>query len=102
MLRVLLKFFQLLLIQQLHNYLLLNQQSILQFLCVYKRLLYFAALNVVRKGGILHEYYNNLITRGMKKNKALTAVSRKLLRILFALVRNKRNYIPCQEVKLAA
>lgn len=67
-----------------------------------RKLLFFAALNVVKKDGILYEYYQSLINRGMIENKALTAVSRKLLKILFALVRNKRNYIPYHEVKLAA
>ena len=71
-----------------------------------RKLLFFAALNVVRKGGILHEYYQGCLERGMLKMKALIAVSRKLLGIMFALVRDHSEYIDCyngeQELKKAA
>ena len=58
-----------------------------------RKLLYFAALNVVRKGGILHQWYQEALGRGMLKMKALIAVSRKLLGIIFALVRDHSEYI---------
>lgn len=58
-----------------------------------RKLLYFASLNVVRKGGILHEKYQAYLSRGMVKLKALVAIFRKLLGILFALVRNHCEYI---------
>lgn len=58
-----------------------------------RKLLFYGALNVVRKGGILYDYYHRLINRGMKKIKALVAVMRKLLGIMFALVRDGNNYI---------
>lgn len=58
-----------------------------------RKLLYFASLNVVRRGGILHDYYQRLLGRGMKKIKALVAVSRKLLGIMFAMVRDATDYI---------
>lgn len=58
-----------------------------------RKLLYFASLNVVRKGGILHEWYQKAIGRGMHKMKAIIGVSRKLLRIIFALVRRHSNFI---------
>ena len=71
-----------------------------------RKLLFFAAINVVRKGGILHEYYQGCIERGMVKMKALIAVSRKLLGIMFALVRDHSEYIEGyiveQELKKAA
>ncbi len=71
-----------------------------------RKLLFFAAINVVRKGGILHEYYQGCLERGMVKMKALIAVSRKLLGIMFALVRDHsgyiENYIVEQELKKAA
>jgi len=57
-----------------------------------RKLLYFAALNTVRKGGLLHEYYQRCLKRGMVKTKALIAVSRKLLGIIFALVRDHSEY----------
>lgn len=57
-----------------------------------RKILYFAAMNVVRKGGVLHEYYHRLTSRGMIRMKALTAVMRKLLCIMFALIRDKTVY----------
>ena len=57
-----------------------------------RRLLYFAAMNVVKKGGILHHYYQHLINRGMIRMKALVAVMRKLLRIIYAIVRDGTVY----------
>ena len=71
-----------------------------------RKLLFFAAINAVRKGGIMHEYYQGCLTRGMLKMKALTAVSRKLLGVIFALVRDHseyiENYVVEQELKKAA
>src|SRR4030066_1031335 len=71
-----------------------------------RKLLFFAAVNVVRKGGILHEQYQQSLKRGMQKIKALVAVSRKLLRIIFALVRNHSEYVTGylkpKELKMAA
>jgi len=71
-----------------------------------RKLLFFAAINTVRKGGIMHEYYQGCLARGMLKMKALTAVSRKLLGVIFALVRDHseyiENYAAEQELKKAA
>jgi len=58
-----------------------------------RKLLYFGAINVVRTGGILHGWYHRALERGMPKTKALVAVSRKLLRIVFAVVRDHREFI---------
>lgn len=58
-----------------------------------RKLLYFAALNTVRKNGIMHEKYQWHLNTGMKKNKALVAIARKLLTIMFALVRHRNEYI---------
>jgi transposase len=65
-----------------------------------RKLLFYAAINVVRKGRILHERYEKYIQRGMPKIKALTAIARKLLGVLFALARDQRNYeeIPLKKV----
>jgi len=57
-----------------------------------RKLLYFAALNVVRKGGIMHEQYRRYLKRGMLKMKALIAIARRLLGIIFALVRDHSEY----------
>ena len=59
-----------------------------------RKLLYFAALNTVKKGGAMHQWYRSACDRGMPKPKALVAVSRKLLGILFALVRDHSAYVP--------
>jgi len=58
-----------------------------------RKLLYFAALSAVRKGGTMHEWYRRALDRGMIKTKALVAVSRKLLGIIFALVRDHSVYV---------
>jgi transposase len=57
-----------------------------------RKLLYFTALSSVRKGGVMHEWYQRALGRGMMKTKALVAVSRKLLGIIFALVRDHSIY----------
>ncbi len=58
-----------------------------------RKLLYFASLSAVRKGGVMHAWYQRALGRGMKKTKALVAVSRKLLGIIFALVRDHSVYV---------
>ncbi|MFZ0927665.1 MAG: IS110 family transposase [Syntrophobacteraceae bacterium] len=57
-----------------------------------RKLLFFAAINVVKSEGILHAQYQQMLGRGMAKIKALIAISRKLLRIIFAIVRDNALY----------
>ena len=57
-----------------------------------RKLLYFASLNLVRCPGDMREYYQRLVGRNMAKTKALIAVSRKLLRTMFAMVRDGTEY----------
>jgi transposase len=57
-----------------------------------RKLLFFAAINTVRKGGIMHGQYHQYLQNGMKKMKALIAIARKLLGIMFALVRTQKEY----------
>lgn len=57
-----------------------------------RKLLYFAALNTVRKGGIMRDTYQRLTERGMVKTKALIAIARKLLGMMFAMVRDGTEY----------
>ena len=57
-----------------------------------RKLLYFASINVVKKGGIYHDRYQRYLKRGMPKMKALTAISRQLLRLIFAVVRDHREF----------
>jgi transposase len=74
--------------------------------CLLRKLLYFAAINTVRKGGVMHASYQRHLAKGMPKIKALIAIARKLLRTLFALVRDHsqyvQNYSPKEVMKLAA
>ena len=54
--------------------------------------LYYAALQQTREGMPLYYFYRRLVDRGVIKTKALIAVARKLLVLIFALVRDKREY----------
>jgi transposase len=58
-----------------------------------RKVLYFAALNTIRKGGPFHEKYQGYIDRGMPGNKALIAIARKLLRVMFSMARNQKGFI---------
>jgi transposase len=60
---------------------------------IMRKLLYLAALSAVRKGGVMHAWYQQALNRGMQKTKALVAVSRKLLVLIFALVRDHSVYV---------
>jgi len=48
---------------------------------------------MIRKNGIMYDYYARLTGRGMERMRALIAVSRKLLRIIYAIVRDNSNYV---------
>jgi transposase len=58
-----------------------------------RKLLFFAAINTVKSNGIMHETYQRMLQRGMLKMKALVAISRKLLVLIFAIVRDNTKYI---------
>ena len=71
-----------------------------------RKLLFFAAINTIRTKGIMNWPYRKMIDKGMPKVKAVVAISRKLLRIIFAMVRNhttyEENYAQQYYEKLAA
>jgi transposase len=71
-----------------------------------RKLLFFAAINAVKSHGIMHARYQRMLNNGTPKIKALIAVSRKLLQIIFALARDnaqyEENYNRKHEFKLAA
>jgi transposase len=71
-----------------------------------RKLLFFIALNTIRTSGIMHETYIRMVDRGIPKVKAVVAISRKLLRVIFALARNHttymQNYNSLNYFKLAA
>jgi transposase len=62
-----------------------------------RKLLYYAAMNMVRRGGAMREKYLSYVERGMIRTKALVAIARKLLMIIFALVRDQKMYMPVRE-----
>lgn len=71
-----------------------------------RKLLFFAALNAVKSHGIMHAKYHTMLDNGTSKMKALVSVSRKLLRIIFALARDNteynEHYVGKHEYRLAA
>jgi transposase len=71
-----------------------------------RKLMFFAAIGTVRSNGIMHRKYHDMLDRGMPKVKALVAIARKLLCILFALARDNMvycdNYNKVHKVALAA
>jgi transposase len=71
-----------------------------------RKLLFFAAINSVKTHGIMHARYHQMLDNGKPKIKALVAISRKLLRLVFALARDNtmyiENYNPRHKYKLAA
>lgn len=58
-----------------------------------RKILYLAALPMIRKNGIMHDYYERLTSRGTLRMKALVAVMRKLLGIIHAIVRDDCTYV---------
>jgi transposase len=58
-----------------------------------RKILFYAAIQMIRKNGIMYDYYARLTGRGMGRMRALIAVSRKLLRIIHAIVRDNRDYV---------
>lgn len=58
-----------------------------------RKLLFFASINMVKSTGIMHEKYKQMLDRGMLKMKALIAIARKILSIIFTIVRNNTVYI---------
>jgi len=58
-----------------------------------RKMLFFASINTVRKGGAMYGVYQRYVQRGMPRNKALIAIARKLLRVIFALVRDHSTFV---------
>ena len=58
-----------------------------------RKILFYAAIQMIRKNGIMYDYYTRLTGKGMEKMRALIAVSRKLLRIIHAILRDNRDYV---------
>lgn len=58
-----------------------------------RQTLYLAALQHTHRGAPLYEFYARLVEKGKPKVKALIAVACKLVRVLFALVRDGRDFV---------
>jgi len=56
--------------------------------------IFMAALSASRCNPVLREFYNRLLARGKPKMVALIAVARKLLTILNAMIRDKKQWQP--------
>lgn len=71
-----------------------------------RKQLFFAAINMVKTNGIMHARYQQMLSRGMIKMKALVAISRKILGLIFAIARDNtmyvENYAVRDHYKLAA
>jgi transposase len=65
-----------------------------------RKTLYMAALNMIKKDGIYHKDYQRYLARGKKKVEALVIVMKRLLRMVFALLRKDEMFI--ENYKLAA
>ena len=63
-----------------------------------RKILFYAAIQMIRKNGIMCEYYARLTGRGMERMRALIAVSRKLSRIIHAIVRDNSDYVEQNKV----
>jgi transposase len=66
---------------------------------VVRKMLYLAALRMVRKGSIYHDDYQKMLDRGKSKTGALVAISKRILKLLHALARDEQNYDPKKHKK---
>lgn len=57
-----------------------------------RKALYFATLNTIREGGIFYGHYQAHLAKGMPGMKAITAISRKILRIAYGLAKNQQTF----------
>ena len=57
-----------------------------------RKVLYLAALRLIKKGAALHEFYARVVAGQKRKKKAVVAAACRLVRILYALVRDRRHY----------
>jgi transposase len=57
-----------------------------------RKVLYMAALRLIQKGMPLHDFYVRVVAHQQRKKKAVVAAACRLVRILYALVRDRRPY----------
>jgi len=61
--------------------------------------LYMPALTAAHHNPILKEFYQRLLSRGLHKKQALAAVMRKLLHLIFGVIKTGKAFDPCYESK---
>jgi len=54
-----------------------------------RKILFLATLRMIKKGGIFRTYFDNTQEKGKPKLVSITALSRKLIRLIFALATNE-------------
>ena len=57
-----------------------------------KRMIHLAALVTIRKGNIMHDYFNRKVAEGKNKMSVINAIRNKLIHILMACIRNNTTY----------
>ncbi len=57
-----------------------------------RKALFYAAINTVKKEGPFYDDYQRHLAKGMKKIKALTIISKKVLRVTFSMIKNQQYY----------
>jgi transposase len=67
-----------------------------------RHVLYLAAVNMTGTDGLYDAYYQRLRARGQSVRAARTAVMRKVLGVMYALVRDQREYRQQEEIAKAA
>jgi len=65
-----------------------------------RKILFMAVLNMVKKGGIYHNDYQEYLKRGMKKIKAMTILMKRLLKMVFAIVKKNEMFIENHKLTL--
>lgn len=61
--------------------------------------LYMPALTASQKNPLLKPFYKRLLDRGLKKKQALVAVMRKLLHLIFGVLKTRKEFDPLYESK---
>lgn len=57
-----------------------------------KKMIHLAALVTIRKGNIMHDYYNRKVAEGKNKMSVINAIRNKLIHILMACIKNNTTY----------
>jgi transposase len=57
-----------------------------------RQMLYLAGLRLIKQEGVFSQFYKRLVEKGKAKPQAIVAMGCKLLRVLFAMVRDNRKF----------